>query len=109
LDVRRETRGAVYGFAGLGPRNAAGLRERYAVNVDSRGVSSLSRDVELPPGYRSVWFDEVMTDRWGLSGAVILCLLASAFGWLSRRRVAQAAPWRTAIAVVSFAGGAGFT
>jgi Protein kinase domain len=109
LEIERETRGEVYGFAWLGPKNAAGLRERYAVNVDSRGVSSLARNVELPPGYPSVWFDEVMMDRWGLPVAVILCLLASLFGWLSRRRVAQAAPWRTAFAVMSFAGGAGFT
>jgi hypothetical protein len=85
------------------------LRERYRVNIDRLGVSSLSESSELPPGYLSSWYDEIMMDRWGLPVAVVLCAFVSALGFVNRRRVAQGAPWRTAIAIGSFVGGASFS
>jgi hypothetical protein len=109
LEVERETRGQVYGFTWFGPKAAHGLRERFSVSIDSLGASSLTVEPDLPAGYAAVWFNEVTMDRWGLPVAVVICVLVSAFGFFNRRRVVLAAPWRTALAVISFIGGAGFS
>lgn len=109
LELEHETRGQVYGFAWLSPQSAQGLRERYSVDIDRLGVSSLRDYPKLPPAYSFDLFPfgEVTMNEWGLPVAVVVSILVSALGFFNRRRVAQAAPWRTAIAAVSFVAAAG--
>lgn len=110
LDLERESRGEVYGFAWRRPEKFYGLQEHYTANVDGRGISWLDSSVELPPEYSgaSFPFGEVTMNEWGLPMAIVIGILVPLFGFMNRRRVAQGAPWRTAIAAVSFIGAAGF-
>jgi serine/threonine protein kinase len=109
LEFERETRGGAYGFTWIDPPSVGSLRQRYSVSVDRTGVSFLSQTSDLPSGYAYTALDEVTMDRWGLPVAVVFCVLASVFGFFNSRRVVQAAPWRIALAAVSFVGGAAFT
>ena len=107
LALERETRGQVYGFAWLGPATAD-MRERYAINIDQRGIASMSSSPDLPPGFSmdAFPFGETTMNEWGLPVAVVLGVAVCAFGFVNRRRAAPAAPWRIAIAAVAFAAGA---
>jgi hypothetical protein len=108
LELEREVRGQVYGFDWRSPELFHGLREHYAVTVDGHGIGFLNNYVELPAEYAagSFPFGEVTMNEWGLPVAVVISVLLSVLGFLNRRRVAQAAPWRSAIAAVSFAAAA---
>jgi Protein kinase domain len=107
LEPENETRGQVYGFAWLGPSDGV-VRERYSVDIDKLGVSSLGAAPQVPPGYSMEFFPfgEVTMNEWGMPVAVGIGVLVCAFGFLNRRRVVAVAPWRTAIVIVAFIVGA---
>jgi protein kinase-like protein len=110
LELEREIRGEVYGFDWRSRDASYGLQQHYTANVDRRGIALLDTYVELPPQYStgSILFGEITMNEWGLPVSVVIGILVPAFGFINRRRVAQGAAWRTAVAALSFVGAAGF-
>lgn len=110
LTPERETRGQVYTFAWR--RDARGaVPMRYTVDIDNRGVAALASGPALPPGYsiESFPFGEVTMNEWGMPVAIAIALFLCAFGFARRRRVAASTPWRTSLAIASFAAGVGYS
>ena len=110
LELEHETRGRVDEFAWLGPSAARGLRQRYSVEIDARGISSLRRSTDVPPGYSmdAFPFGEITMNEWGLPLAVVIGACACLFGFVNRRRASQHARWRTAVTIAAFVVGGGY-
>ena len=78
-----------------------GIKERYFVEIDGKGIAALSRGYELPPDYQS---SEPGLEQWGGPVSIVCGFIGAILGVLQWRRVDIAASWRTFLGFVALLG-----
>ena len=94
--------GPTAAFSWLDRRAVPGLRERFAVTIDARGIALAAKGYASHPGET---FRDTTPQQWGAPMSFVIGVIMSAVGLLQRRRVDLAARWRMGLGGLLFAAG----